>query len=84
MKKMIFAFLVFILTGCTPPQEFPNEIINTTTNSTSVSTLPHYRTKVVVLDGCEYLMYDNRMIVHKGNCKFCEQRREEELLRYYK
>lgn len=76
---MIFAFLVFILTGCTTRQEFPNEVINTTASSASVVNMSNYRIKVVVLDGCEYLMYDNRMVVHKGNCKFCEQRRKEEM-----
>lgn len=76
---MIFAFLVFILTGCTTRQEFPNEVINTTVSSAPVVNMSNYRIKVVVLDGCEYLMYDNRMVVHKGNCKFCEQRRKEEM-----
>ena len=79
MKKMIFTFLVFILTGCTTHQEFPNEVINTTASSAPVVNMSNYRIKVVILDGCEYLMYDNRMIVHKGNCKFCERRRKEEM-----
>lgn len=79
MKKIIFAFLVFILTGCTTRQEFPNEVINTTASITPVANMSNYRIKVVVLDGCEYLNYDNKVVVHKGNCKFCEQRRKEEM-----
>lgn len=79
MKKKIFAFLVFVLTGCTTRQEFPNEVINTTVSSAPVVNMSNYRIKVVVLDRCEYLMYDNKVVVHKGNCKFCEQRRKEEM-----
>ena len=37
---------------------------------------------IVVLDSCEYLKehtYGNDIYVHKGNCKYCEQRRKQEL-----
>jgi len=34
-------------------------------------------TKTVVIDGCEYLMYDLPYryagLTHKGNCKFCNK-----------
>jgi hypothetical protein len=32
---------------------------------------------VITIDSCEYLLVDygnNRMIAHKGNCKFCAER----------
>jgi len=42
-------------------------------------------TKIVIIDGCEYLMYMDTgfapyrgygyaALAHKGNCRFCEQR----------
>lgn len=37
---------------------------------------------VVTLDGCEYLMwhdqYNDPMITHKGNCKFCIERNKND------
>ena len=40
--------------------------------------------KVVVIDSCEYIIYTERegyagygFMTHKGNCKFCEERRKE-------
>ena len=35
---------------------------------------------VIILDSCEY--YSNTMIndlTHKGNCRFCEERRQKEM-----
>ena len=39
--------------------------------------------RVVEIDSCEYLVngfktLDNYSITHKGNCKFCEERRKKE------
>ena len=35
--------------------------------------------KVIEYDGCEYLLYKpghfESLLTHKGNCKYCEQRR---------
>lgn len=32
----------------------------------------------VVIDSCEYL-YDVYSLAHKGNCRFCKERRQKEL-----
>lgn len=80
MKKALFVLLVFIVMGCTPTtHEQANVKISTKVTDAPVVNMSNYRIKVVVLDGCEYLMYDNRIVVHKGNCKFCEQRRKNEM-----
>jgi len=35
---------------------------------------------VVKMDSCEYIKWDNRHgFQHKGNCKFCAERRRQEL-----
>ena len=34
--------------------------------------------KIIVLDSCEYIYWQSRM-AHKGNCRFCKERRQKEL-----
>lgn len=80
MKKIIFTFLVFVVMGCTPTtHEQANVRISTKVTDAPVVSPSFYRFRTITIDGCEYLMYDSRMIVHKGNCKFCEQRRKAEM-----
>lgn len=33
---------------------------------------------IQVLDSCEYICWNSRM-AHKGNCRFCKERRQKEL-----
>lgn len=84
MKKTLFVLLAFIVMGCTTTtQEQANVKISTkVTDAPSVSP-SNYRFRTITIDGCEYLMYDHRMIVHKGNCKFCEHRRKAEMERLF-
>ena len=38
------------------------------------------RFKTVYIDSCEWLMYKyTSEIAHKGNCRFCKERRQKEL-----
>ena len=37
-----------------------------------------YKVEIIVIDSCEYLR-EYHMLTHKGNCKFCEERRKAEL-----
>lgn len=32
--------------------------------------------KTVTIDSCEYINYYNKTIVHKGNCRYCIERRK--------
>jgi len=32
---------------------------------------------LIEIDGCEYLIIDNRTISHKGNCKYCNNSKKE-------
>jgi len=36
-----------------------------------------FGTRVVIIDGCEYIC-DSYRLAHKGNCKYCKARREIE------
>lgn len=60
MKKLVLlALSVMIMTGC----------------DKSISSVDGY--DIVIVDSCEYIRNENfygRVIVHKGNCKFCQQR----------
>lgn len=65
MKKIILlALLAIMMVGCT---SVDNQNISR---------------KIVVLDSCEYIQYwaGNycTCIEHKGNCRFCKERREQE------
>lgn len=60
MKKLVLlALSVMIMPGC----------------DKSISSVDGY--KIVIVDSCEYIRnesYYGRVIVHKGNCKYCQQR----------
>lgn len=65
MKKIVFLLLsVFMLTGCKQVDESYKGKVPT-------------GSVVVIIDGCEYIEQCYG-ITHKGNCKYCEQRRKIE------
>lgn len=38
--------------------------------------------RIICIDSCEYIerdVYYGTVLVHKGNCKYCKERREQEL-----
>ena len=71
MKKVLFILIISILfTSCELP---------TTINDDIKGDKDSY---IVVIDSCEYLRertYGADIYIHKGNCKYCEQRRKQEL-----
>ena len=71
MKKIILlALIVLIMTGC-------NE---RTPDATYISGGTVYKTYVI--DSCEYfgkLKYGRTFLSHKGNCRFCKERRQKEM-----
>lgn len=72
MKKILLLFLIIITTSCDynrPSQE-----------GNHVKKLEDYvwsTTKVVEYDSCEYILIFGDGITHKGNCKYCEERRKK-------
>ena len=77
MKKLILLlFVVTLLTSC------EMETRNAEVKSTDI--IIEGRTiRVYVIDSCEYVGKINHtesdFISHKGNCQFCEKRREQEI-----
>lgn len=69
-KIILFAFTVLMMTGCTKKDSNGHIAINTG-NRTS-------NPEVVIIDSCEYINWNYRL-AHKGNCRFCKERREKEL-----
>lgn len=86
MKNLTFKILLLVITaviifaGCDK-----NEGLLGSHNSVNPDGLiKDY--KVIVIDSCEYIMYDASIgysgygfLTHKGNCKFCAERRKKEL-----
>lgn len=73
MKKLILLALAFVMCGCEPKVK----------NGYKVGTNIYY---VTTIDDCEYIRSGNHF-AHKGNCKYCAERRrkeQEELIRRLK
>lgn len=76
MKKF---FLISTIVVCGLFVYIHNYKSDTTSNEKYVvTTLDGIDHEVIVVDSCEYL-YDYHRLAHKGNCKFCEERRKVEL-----
>lgn len=68
MKKIILlALTALMMVGC---------VLSTEDDTKKCTEYYH----VIILDSCEY--YSNTMrydLTHKGNCRFCKERRQKEL-----
>ena len=67
MKKIILALTALMMVGC---DYNSNRNINTKTEGTVYGT--------IIIDSCEYIIGYSRL-AHKGNCRFCKERRQREL-----
>ena len=79
MKKLILLLaLAFVMCGCNTPMNEDGSVKLNTSNANSP--------QVVIIDSCEYIHWGYGL-THKGNCKFCAERRnkeQEELIRKIK
>ena len=69
MKKFMIIAAVLMLTAC-----------NTTRTGRTTENVDGSAFDVIVVDSCEYLIGDcgySGYMSHKGNCKYCEQRRKQ-------
>lgn len=74
MKKIILlALATLMLIGCVKTKENGEPILSNYYQEHSA-----YNPYLQVLDSCEYILWNSRM-THKGNCRFCKERREKEL-----
>lgn len=68
MKKIILlALTALMMVGC---DYNSNSNIDTETEGTLYGT--------IIIDSCEYIKGYHRL-AHKGNCRFCKERRQKEL-----
>jgi len=74
MKNLILLALVFIMCSCVPTNE---------DGSVKLNTGFIFESHIVIIDSCEYISYNGGQgIAHKGNCKYCAERRKKELENY--
>ena len=74
MKKIILlALAALMMVGCMKTKENGEPILSDYYNEHSPEN-PYLQ----VLDSCEYICW-NYGIAHKGNCRFCKERRQKEL-----
>ena len=77
MYKLVFTmifFMLLVVIGCE---------INRVQPSQTKPAKDGTQIEVIEFDGCEYLQFKTSdgyfVSTHKGNCKYCEQRRKDEL-----
>ena len=74
MKKIILlALTALVMVGCKkeePKQEDVQPIVKTDVV---------YRYSIMTIDSCEYIGYGAHGFSHKGNCRYCAERRNQEL-----
>ena len=79
MKKLILLFaFAFMMCGCKQPTNNIEAPVGGSTLTTAFQT--------IMIDSCEYIVGASKM-AHKGNCKYCNERRKkerEELIRKLK
>lgn len=74
MKKIILlAFAAFLVVGCMKTKENGEPVLSDYYRQHSVE-----NPFIQVLDSCEYVCWSSRM-AHKGNYRFCKERRQKEL-----
>lgn len=66
-KTIILALTALITVGC-----------NYKNQDGSYDTSRSLMMETIVIDSCEYIMAYYRL-AHKGNCRFCKERRQKEL-----
>lgn len=73
MKKIILLALAALMTGCVKTNDKGEIIVDNCRNQSDIDN-PY----IQMLDSCEYICWHSRM-AHKGNCKFCKERRQKEI-----
>lgn len=63
MKNVILLFTALMMVGCNPE------------GATRITDV-YYS---ITVDSCEYIICKGRLRGHKGNCRFCKERRQKEL-----
>lgn len=79
MKKITpFVLTALIIVGC---DKISNKIKEAEkAQQTTNTAIREWHNQIVIIDSCEYISEETRGLVeHKGNCRFCKERRQKEL-----
>ena len=72
-KVILLIFTALMMAGCIKTKDNGEPIISDYYRQHSVDN-PYLQ----ILDSCEYIIWHSKM-AHKGNCRFCKERRQKEL-----
>lgn len=72
----ISLFIICCLISCTIESDNGSQKSKT---YFEVADNPYMKVEVVVIDECEYMYVRYDMFTHKGNCKYCAERRKNEM-----
>ena len=76
MKKIILlALTILMIVGCYQSKAY---------NKKNIELVADYRLETIEYQGCEYIVMQSHWkqhgtMIHKGNCRFCAERRKQEL-----
>lgn len=73
MERIVFCLMiVLLLFSC--ERKHNNKVVNSVNGNSNLNF------EVVEIDGCEYLYRGTGEVLftHKGNCKFCEEKKQTE------
>ena len=79
MKKIILLVLAaLMMVGCDKIRNKIKEAENARHATNTI--IREWPNQIVIIDSCEYVSEETRGLVeHKGNCRFCKERRQKEL-----
>ena len=74
-KIILLALVALMMVGCYQAKAY---------NDKQINLVGDYQVRTIVYQGCEYVvmeshLYKRLVISHKGNCRFCKERRQKEL-----
>lgn len=69
VAKLLLALTTLMMVGCVEQDSNGNIAINTSNVNNP---------DIAIIDSCEYISWGYGL-AHKGNCKYCKERREKEL-----
>jgi hypothetical protein len=74
-KNFLLAFTALMMVGCYQAKAYHDK---------QIELVGDYRIKTIMYQDCEYVVIESYhqkrvTITHKGNCRFCAERRKQEL-----
>jgi len=71
---ILLALTALMIVGCDEKNDDASIVLDRYYRERSINN-PYLET----IDSCEYIIWHNNKMTHKGNCRFCKERRQKEL-----